>query len=53
MDESKEKEVYFNVWCKECKYEKTDEFEDPCNDCLNCPSNDSSHKPINFKAKEE
>ena len=46
------KEVYFNEYCKTCKYEKTKECEDPCDECLQYPMNVYSHKPINWKEKE-
>lgn len=44
--ESKQKEVYFHEYCKTCKNYKLDESEDPCNECLNEPSNEDSHKPV-------
>ena len=47
-----EKEVYFYQYCKTCKYCKTKEFEDPCNDCLNNPMNIDSHKPVNYESTE-
>lgn len=45
------KEVYFNEYCKMCKYQLTKETEDPCNECLTSPSNIDSHKPILFEEK--
>ena len=45
------KEVYFHEYCKTCKYEKTEESEDPCHDCLNEPSNIDSHKPVRWEEK--
>lgn len=51
IDEN-QKEVNFEKYCKECKYEKTDEVKDPCNECLGVPMNLYSEKPINFKKKE-
>lgn len=46
-----DKEVYFDEWCPKCKYHDTDESEDPCDTCLEYPSNVNSHKPIEFKEK--
>lgn len=46
-----EKIVNFHEYCPSCKYEKTDEAETPCNECLNNPSNEDSHKPIYYKEK--
>lgn len=53
MPEIDYKEVYFHEYCKTCKHEKTKEYEDPCNGCLEYPCNLYSHKPVNWKAKEE
>ena len=46
------KEVYFDEYCKSCKYEKTDEKDDPCDECMMNPVNLYSHKPVNWKQKE-
>lgn len=42
------KEVYFDQYCKKCKYSDLDEAEDPCDECLSHPTNIYSHKPINY-----
>lgn len=47
--ESKEKEVYFWEYCKTCKYYQTYNDQDPCNECLSHPSNENSHKPVNWE----
>ena len=47
------KEVYFDKYCKSCKYKNLKEDEDPCHDCLNEPSNLYSHKPVNYVEKEK
>ena len=46
------KEVYFDAYCKKCKYSKTEEFKDPCNDCLDNPYNINSHKPVNYDEEQ-
>ena len=51
MDDSY-KEVYFDQYCKTCKYEKLEEDKDPCDDCLNEPVNVYSHKPVKWKSKD-
>ena len=51
MDINEQKEVYFDQYCKLCKYEKLDEATDPCYECLNYPVNSYSHKPVNFEEK--
>lgn len=48
---NEEKEVYFDQYCKSCKYHGLEESKDPCNDCLAEPSNTNSHKPMNYEAK--
>lgn len=48
-----EKEVYFDQYCTSCAYEKLSESSDPCWDCLNEPVNTDSHKPVEWKAKED
>lgn len=47
------KEVYFNEFCKTCKYSDLKEEYDPCDDCLAAPMNTYSHKPIRYKEKEK
>jgi hypothetical protein len=45
------KEVYFYQYCKECKYEKTPEADEPCAECLSNPVNVNSHEPVMFEEK--
>lgn len=47
------KEVYFYKYCKDCKYDKLLNTDDPCNECLDEPINQYSHKPVKFEAKEK
>ncbi len=44
--------VDFETYCKTCKYEKTDEGEDPCNDCLSVPARENTRKPERWVEKE-
>ncbi len=46
------KEVRFDEYCKKCEHFEKFDWEDPCNDCLNEPSNINSHKPVFFKEKD-
>lgn len=46
------KEVYFDQYCKTCKHKKAKESEDPCDECLTNTTNAYSHKPVNYKKKE-
>lgn len=52
MDETY-KEVYFDQYCKTCKYENLNDAEDPCNECLDNFANLNSHKPVNWEGKDE
>lgn len=48
------KEVFYNEYCPTCKFEDVEENdpEGPCCDCLDCPVNQDSHKPVNWKEKD-
>lgn len=47
--ENEYKEVFFNEYCDKCEFKDVDQGENPCNECLDNPSNLYSHKPVNFK----
>lgn len=51
MEVNSYKEVYFDQYCKLCKYLALDEVTSPCSECLNNPVNIYSHKPVNFEKK--
>ena len=53
MEEDTYKEVYFDQYCKKCKYEDTLESDDPWFDCLDNVVNLYSHRPVNFKEREK
>lgn len=53
MEDYHYKEVFFNEYCKTCKYDKCKESDEPCDECLSEPTNLYSHKPINWKEKEK
>lgn len=40
--------IEYDAWCPKCKYYEIPEAEDPCNECLNTPAQDESHKPIKY-----
>lgn len=50
---NRDKEVYYNEYCKSCKYANTIEYKSPCNECLDTPSNTYSHRPVYYKPKED
>ena len=47
------KEVYFDEYCQTCEYKDIKESEDPCDECLDEPVNQYSHKPVRYKAKKK
>lgn len=46
------KEVYFDNFCAQCAFKDNKEEEPPCDECLNEPVNEHSHKPVKFQKKE-
>lgn len=51
--DNKFKEVYFDVYCAQCKHRDKTEVEDPCWDCLDNPVNVYSHKPVKFEKRDD
>lgn len=47
------KEVYFDKYCEMCKHKDVKDHEEPCNECLDNPTNFYSHKPVNYKKEEK
>ena len=45
-------EVYFDQYCKTCVHKDKSGVEEPCNECLENPTNLYSHKPVNWVKKE-
>lgn len=44
-----DKEARFDIYCQYCQHDDSYGFEEPCNECLNNPSVEDSHVPVNFK----
>ena len=44
-----QKIVNFDEWCHKCEHFNVVDWDDPCNDCLNNPGNEDSHRPVYFK----
>lgn len=44
-----QKEVRFDIYCKECQFFNKSASNEPCNECLGMPDNGDSHVPVNFK----
>lgn len=47
--ETRTKEVFFDIYCKTCKYYELQPYLNPCNQCLAEPYNEDSHKPVEYK----
>jgi len=47
------KEVFYDIYCENCLFKDLPETEDPCDTCLDYPSNEDSHKPLYFKPKSD
>ena len=46
------REVYYHKYCPYCEYFERKGHEEPCEECLLNPTNNHSHKPVNFKENE-
>ena len=51
--EYENKEVRFDIYCKQCKYIDKKENNDICDECLSYPMNEHSCKPRKFEAKNK
>lgn len=43
------KEVYFSEYCKYCEHCAVENEGSPCNECLDIPGREYSHKPFYWK----
>ena len=43
--------VEFDKYCKTCKHKKLSEAESPCDECLEEPARQYSHKPAKYEEK--
>ena len=46
-------EVYFDQYCKTCKYVNLNDNETPCDECLEEPVNLYSHKPVRWEEESK
>lgn len=53
MNKEGYKEVYFDKYCKTCKYKNLKESDDPCDECLEETVNAYSHKPVKYEEEEK
>ena len=52
MFDSEYREVDFNTYCPKCEHIKKKDIEEPCNDCLEHPTNLYTDKPTRFEEKK-
>lgn len=52
MNTDDAKEVRYELYCKDCEYEKLNDYEDPCNECMEWPYREGTEVPFKFKKKE-
>lgn len=51
MNNGETKFVEFDRYCKTCKYYKLRDDQEPCDECLEYPTNKYSRKPVRWEAK--
>lgn len=51
MPSDNTKEVFFGNYCQLCKFCNLDEDEEPCDECLEIPFREDTHKPMYFEEK--
>lgn len=52
MHHTPDKFVEFDKYCERCEHYEKGQHEDPCDECLNNPTNEWSRKPVKFQEKE-
>lgn len=51
--ENEGKIVDFHKYCETCKHFETKEWEEPCNECLENPTNKYTTRPVCYKEDEK
>ena len=49
---NEDKIVRYDRYCKTCKHYPLNQAEEPCNTCLDNPTNGYSRKPVKYEKKE-
>lgn len=52
MADNYEKEVYFDQYCKTCEHNDKADYEYPCTECLENPTNTETHRPVNWEPQD-
>lgn len=47
------REVRFDIFCKHCKNKKLKDTDEPCDECLSCPTVSNSRKPLYFNGNKK
>lgn len=45
-------EVAFDKYCEQCKHKDRKDFESPCCECMDEPTNLYTDRPVKFEKKE-
>lgn len=51
IGESDDKIVAYHEYCKKCKHFTKQDFEEPCNECLENPVRPGTEVPVKFEKK--
>lgn len=51
MSTTDSKIVRYDRYCKLCKHWEKNQADEPCNTCLNNPTNEHSRKPVKYEKK--
>ena len=51
MNEADTKFVKFHRYCRTCKNYKTEEYKEPCNECLEVPARLGTEVPLNYERR--
>lgn len=46
-----QKIVNFDIWCKKCEHYNVVDWDYPCDECMENPTNEDSRRPVYFKDK--
>ena len=51
MIENNQRIVCYDIWCQKCLCKDIKENDEPCEECLDNPTNENTERPIKFKEK--
>lgn len=53
MTNPKPKEVRYDLYCERCVHKDLDDFEEPCNECMEQFTNEGTDKPTKYEEKSK